>query len=853
MRGTTLLTVSLLVAAGLPAGAAAAAEPPANIYVSTACGSGGDGSEQAPYCSISAASGVVQPGQTILVSAGDYRESVSIVLPSGEPGKPVTVKGYRGPGGSTKLTNRQDKTPFVLSGVHDVVIDGIDVTALRTPAIQIENSTDITVTNGWVYTVLATGIDITGDSRRVTVSDTAGSAVTGSFVAVGAGSSDTMLVGNSVHLMSPRASSDIAAISVTDAPRTTITNNTIVTECFAGVRITGASSGFGLYNSIVRTAAVGSQPCFVFPVPELSKLPPVSVDGAALADSHLDYNVVNPVAGAPSYSWGGTAYASPAEFNAASGQGAHDIGADAQLLSNPESGDIGWTPAINGPAIDSAWVDAPGRPATDLRGNAHADKPDTTNTGGGFVDRGAVELVPTPTYTTTLSRVRGGGALETSTTVTARHNWTLDGPVGSFAFQAEGQPTIVNRTGTARITFSRAGLACVNVMASTNGFRSAAPTQSENPCVMLGAAFNAVTPGRVLSTKAAIGTTRTTPLAPREAIDLVLPGPAAKSSAVVLNVTVTNPTTNGYLKVYPSNENEPVASNINFAANQTIPNLVTVPVVNGRVRILNGSAGTVHVLADLAGYYANIGLGLTSGTPARVLDTRSAVGVPGTTPIGPNGRVTVDLSPRIPAGTTAVLLNVAVTKPTAGGHLTAFPPGSAIPTTSNLNFVSGQTANNMVIAPVVDGKISFAYGGSGTVHVLADLSGYFAPGVADTFVPLSPRRLFDSRKPGYMKLGPGMSGDVRVEPDECDGRGCTTTAAVLNLTVTGTLSPGYLTVYPDGQPRPTASVLNFGVNETIANLVTVGLHDNKFRVYNSSAREVDLVIDLAGVYISPPA
>ncbi|WP_179266217.1 DUF1565 domain-containing protein [Asanoa hainanensis] len=851
MRGTTLLAVSLLVAAGLPAGTAAAAEPPANIYVSTACGSGGDGSEQAPFCTISAAAGVVQPGQTIVVAAGVYDEQVSIVLPSGEPGKPVTVKGYRGPGGSTKVTNDQEKIPFVLSGVHDVVIDGIDVTALRTPAISVESSTDITVTNGWVYTVLSTGIDIKGDSRRVTVSDTTGAAVTGSFVAVGAGSSDTLLVGNSVHVYGANTGSDKAAIALSNAPRTTITNNTIVTECFAGVRVSGESAGFGLFNSIVRTGEPGTQPCFHLPLPEPSKFPAVSVDGAAIADSHLDYNVVNPVLGAPSYSWGGTAYATPAEFTAASGQGAHDIGADARLANNLDAGDSGWTLDSNSPAIDSAWVDAPGRPATDLRANPHADKLETPNSGGGFVDRGAVELVPTPTYTTNLYRVRGGGAFETNTTVTTRSSWALDGPIGSFAFEVPGRKTIVNRTGTARITFDRAGPACVGVRASMNNFRSEYSLHSESPCVLVGGAFTAVTPERVLNTKAAVGTTRRTPLAPHETIELALPGPAAQSSAVVLNVTVTNPTVNGYLKVYPSNENEPVASNINFAANQTIPNLVTVPVVNGRVKIVNGSAGTVHVLADLAGYYANTGLGLTSGTPARVLDTRNAIGVPGTTPLGANGRVTVDLSAKVPAGTTAVALNVAVTNPTVGGHLTAFPPGGAVPGTSNLNFVAGQTANNMVIAPVVDRKISFAYGGSGSVHVLAELNGYFAPGVADTYVPVSPRRIKDTRT-NSTGIGPGQTIEVAV-PDDCQDRECGATALVANLTVTGAQSAGYLTVYPSGQPRPTASVINFGKNQTIANLVTVGLHSNSFTVFNSSAGTVHVVVDQAGFYIAPPA
>ena len=34
---------------------------------------------------------------------------------------------------------------------------------------------------------------------------------------------------------------------------------------------------------------------------------------------------------------------------------------------------------------------------------------------------------------------------------------------------------------------------------------------------------------------------------------------------------------------------------------------MTVPVGDGRVNLSNASAGTVHVVADLAGYYASTG------------------------------------------------------------------------------------------------------------------------------------------------------------------------------------------------------------------------------------------------------
>ncbi|SNT43803.1 Right handed beta helix region [Asanoa hainanensis] len=848
-RSATLLAVGVLMAAGLPAGSAAATAPPDTIFVSKGCQDGADGTEQKPFCSISAAATEAEPGQTIVVGPGVYQESVS--PPSGEPGRPITIKGYFGPGQRTTVATANGNPSFVLSDAHDIVLDRIDISGANNPALVIDNSADVTVTGGWIRSVNVNAVDLRGDSRRVTISGNAASVTRTSFMTIGAGVTDTMLVGNSLiaTLWTQRPA---ALVTIADAPRTTATNNTIVTDCNVGIAVTGASSGFRLYNTIVRTRPAGNEYCSGPAVPDPATVPAVTVDSAATPDSLIDYNVIDPVPGAPAYSWRGTAYPTPAAFHSATGQGAHDIGADARLYLSGFTTGAGWDLEWDSPAIDSAWTDAPGLPATDLRLNGRADKPDMPNSGGGFVDRGAIELVHPPAMGFVTGRAYSDNPLETVTTVESSNPWTPDGqPLGYLAFSVEGRPTIVDRTGPARLTFDRPGRACVQVRRTVTGFREFSSPGALDTCTFLGASFNAVTPQRVLNTKAGVGVPRTTALAPHEEIELPLPAPAATSSAVVLNVTVTNPTSNGYLKVYPTAE--PVTSNINFVANQTVPNLVTVPVANGRVKIKNGSAGTVHVLADLAGYYAAAGFGLTSFGPVRVLDTRSRVGVPGTTPVGANGRVTVDLSSRVPVGTTAVVLNVAVTKPTTGGHLTAFPPGGAVPATSNLNFVAGQTANNMVIAPVVDRKIAFAYGGSGTVHVLADLSGYFAPGITDTYLPVEPKRILDTRQPGSTAVGPGQTIDVQVDRGACPTFGCRTSALVANLTVTGAQSAGYLTVYPnDGAPRPAASVINFNKGETIANLITVNAEIGGFLLYNSSAGTVHVVVDQAGYYLLAP-
>ena len=101
--------------------------------------------------------------------------------------------------------------------------------------------------------------------------------------------------------------------------------------------------------------------------------------------------------------------------------------------------------------------------------------------------------------------------------------------------------------------------------------------------------------------------------------------PAAGVSAVVLNVTATEPSATTFVTVFPSGAARPMASNLNVERGQTVPNLVVAKVGgDGRVAIFNHQ-GSTHVVADVVGYFAtdagsNDGV-LTALSPARVLDT----------------------------------------------------------------------------------------------------------------------------------------------------------------------------------------------------------------------------------------
>ena len=118
--------------------------------------------------------------------------------------------------------------------------------------------------------------------------------------------------------------------------------------------------------------------------------------------------------------------------------------------------------------------------------------------------------------------------------------------------------------------------------------------------------FGVLGPVRLLDTRTALGAAG--PVAAGGSVALPVTGhggvPASGVSAVVLTVTVTQPGRAGYLTAYPDGGARPTVSNLNFTAGQTVPNLVIVPVgADGKIRLYNGSPGTVQLIADIAGYY----------------------------------------------------------------------------------------------------------------------------------------------------------------------------------------------------------------------------------------------------------
>lgn len=382
--------------------------------------------------------------------------------------------------------------------------------------------------------------------------------------------------------------------------------------------------------------------------------------------------------------------------------------------------------------------------------------------------------------------------------------------------------------------------------------------------VSLGSTYHPLPPDRVLDTRSGIGAP-TGSLGSGGRVDVKVTGvggvPSSGVTAVALNVTVTSASgPQSFLTVWPKGAPRPHASNLNFSAGVSVPNLVIARVgADGSASVYNDT-GTVHVVADVQGWYSNAG---TAGSsyipvdPARILDTRDGTGTGGAVAqTGPGGVVHLDVTGvgGVPAtGVSAVVLNMTVDRATGPeSFLTVWPAGSPRPTASNLNFSSGPASTNLVVARVgVDGQVAI-HNNLGSTDIIADVAGWFAaPGtqpLGSRYFPLDPARLLDTRTGtgGHAgQLGPRETIELNVAGvGGVPASGAT--SVVLNVTATGPSAPdSFLTLFPAGTARPLASNLNFVAGETVPNLVVVRVQNGRVSIFNNLG-STDVIADVQG-------
>ncbi len=284
---------------------------------------------------------------------------------------------------------------------------------------------------------------------------------------------------------------------------------------------------------------------------------------------------------------------------------------------------------------------------------------------------------------------------------------------------------------------SNGKISVYNNAGSTDVILDVAGWVSTNPESGSAGRLQPLAPARLLDTRSGTGGFRT--LGWNQAIDLPVVNsggvPPSGVSAVVLNLTVTNPSTAGYISAYPTGGTRPNTSNVNFVRGQTVANRAVVQVgAGGKVSLYN-CCGPTDLVVDVTGWFTDSTSTVTGGqftalSPVRIVDTRIAFGglssaiAAGTTAVTVSGQATVP-GLTAPVSATAVALNVTITSPTAAGYLTVYANGAPRPGTSDLNFTPGQTVANLVIAKLgSDGNLAiFNYAGS--THLIIDVVGWY--------------------------------------------------------------------------------------------------------------------------------
>jgi len=239
--------------------------------------------------------------------------------------------------------------------------------------------------------------------------------------------------------------------------------------------------------------------------------------------------------------------------------------------------------------------------------------------------------------------------------------------------------------------------------------------------------------------------------------------------------------------------------------------------------------------------------------PARILDTGSGVGGMGV-PAREARTLTVQVAGRggVPSSdVAAVVANVTVTAPTSADHVTVFPTGQAQPTVWSLSFEAGQTVAGLAVVRLGSGGQISLRVPAAVQQLTVDVTGWVSTasavrGSAGFLRAQVPVRILDTRaRLGGRAPRPGRTIRVRVTGRRgVPGRGIS--AVVLNLTVEGAESSGYVTVWQGGR-RPSAASLQVTAGRTASNRVVVPLRGGSISIYNGTRSRVQLVADVNGV------
>ncbi|MDI5969948.1 PKD domain-containing protein [Streptomyces sp. SL13] len=804
LTGAALAAFTVAAAVtGFGAGPSAVADTGSgDLYVSNAaaCDDTGPGTQAEPFCSVQAAADVVVPGQTVLIDNvfTTVKPFAAVTLTrSGTPAQPVTFEADpRSGNGRVELVSPQGTVPLTLQDVHDVTVRGLSIGRLA-DAVDVTGSQDVTLDRLDITDLAGYGegddVRIDGASSGVTVSrSTLGyTAEQSHAVQVSAGARDITVTTNAIP------GTQLSSVALDGTTGASITSNSMDDNCHTEIALTGGTTGTVENNLLASAKNTESPACPDTPV--------VSVDASSAPGVTADYNDFDAAnaANRAAYSWAGTAYTTPADRAAATGDGTHDGYAASFVLPTGTTDPVG---------IDAANADAPGELPTDINGYRHADDPIVANTGAGsvsYADRGAYESHDAITVP----------AAEAASPAQHTAPFTATVPLGD-ATSTWGEP----------LTYS------VDFGDGSTPVTGDANSPAQHTYTTSGAFTETVT----VTDADGVTQTRSTPVVAATDVP-ASPALAAHTGRVPGTIdtqTIFTAATTADFEMASQTIDFGDGTTGTFSAGQvahpyTAPGVYTATLTSTDVLGRVTTAATVVTVTDSVA---------PVGGAQRVTATIRAHGTGyfGGSYLGDRGENPVEV-------------RVNATGATDGGWLTAYSGSGTRPSASTLNFPAGHSASNQeTVTPSLDGDIAVYNGADSTVTVSMEKIGDFEPDDnSGSYHPTSPVTLLDTRNGTGGITGPvGAGKSVTVQIAGKNGVPANADAVTLDVAENTTKASGSLTVAPDGRSEWGVTASYWAAGESVTNLVTVPLTDGKVTLTDNSSGSANLIAALDGWYSS---